>query len=116
MSKQASEFQEKSMNKIFRVKTDGFHGELFCPAQDVHPEKVLICFSGSDGRFEWSRKVAAVFQAHGLTTLALAYVMEEGLPKQFCRVPMIHWKQRQNGYMKWATAKWGYGVSLRGRN
>lgn len=32
--------------------------------------------------------LAGVFQAHGLTTLALAYVLEEGLPKQFSRVPI----------------------------
>lgn len=32
--------------------------------------------------------LAAVFQAQGLTTLALAYVMEEGLPTQFYRVPI----------------------------
>lgn len=32
--------------------------------------------------------LARVFQRSGLTTLALAYVMEEGLPKQFFRVPI----------------------------
>lgn len=72
----------------FRVRTDGFHGELLCPTQDRYPGKVLICFSGSDGRFELSRMLAEVFQAHGLTALALAYVMEEGLPTQFYRVPI----------------------------
>ena len=88
MSKQASEFQKESMNETFRMKADGFHAELFRPEQDKYPGKVLVCFSGSDGRFEWSRKVAAVFQAHGLTTLALAYVMEEGLPDCFYHVPI----------------------------
>ena len=77
-----------STNKIYRMKTDGFHGELFCPAQDGYPGKALICFSGSDGKFELSRMLAQVFQTHGLTALALAYVMEEGLPQQFCRVPI----------------------------
>ena len=76
------------MNKTFCMKVDGFHAELFRPEQDNYSGKALICFSGSDGRFEWSRKLAAAFQAHGLTTLALAYVMEEGLPKQFYRVPI----------------------------
>ena len=75
-------------NPTFCMKTDGFHGELFRPAQDGYPGKALICFSGSDGRFELSRMLAAVFQAHGLTALALAYVMEEGLPTQFFRVPI----------------------------
>lgn len=32
--------------------------------------------------------LAKVFQSHGLTTLAMAYVMEEGLPKQFAYVPI----------------------------
>lgn len=75
-------------NECYRMKTDGFHGELFRPVQDRHPGKVLICFSGSDGRYELSRMLAAVFQEQGLTALALAYVMEEGLPTQFYRVPI----------------------------
>lgn len=75
-------------NTTFRMKTDGFHGELFCPAQDHYPGKALICFGGSDGKFELSRMLAAVFQEHGMTALALAYVMEEGLPVQFYRVPI----------------------------
>ena len=74
--------------ECYRMKTDGFHGELFRPAQDSYPGKVLVCFSGSDGRYELSRMLAAVFQEHGLTALALAYVMEEGLPTQFFRVPI----------------------------
>jgi len=73
---------------IFRVKTDGFHGDLFRPTQDRHPGKVLICFGGSDGKFELARMLAAVFQSHGLTVLALAYVMEEGLPDRFYHVPI----------------------------
>lgn len=75
-------------NDIYCMKTDGFHGELFRPEQDNYPGKILICFSGSDGRFELFRMLAQVFQAHGLTALALAYVMEEGLPRQFYRVPI----------------------------
>ena len=76
------------MNDIFCIKTDGFHGELFRPERDEYPGKVLICFSGSDGRFEWSRMLAEVFQTHGLTALALAYVKKEGLPDCFYHVPI----------------------------
>lgn len=79
---------KSAQNAIFRVKKDGFHGELFCPLRDTYPGRALICFSGSDGKFAWSRMLAQVFQARGLTTLALAYVMEEGLPRQFCHVPI----------------------------
>lgn len=75
-------------NEIYCMKIDGFHGELFRPAQDSYPGKALICFSGSDGKFEWSRRLARVFQTHGLTALALAYVMEEGLPENFYHVPI----------------------------
>ena len=77
-----------TQNELYRVKTDGFHGELFRPVKDEYPGKVLICFSGSDGKFELSRMLAAVFRARGLTALALAYVMEEGLPNQFYHVPI----------------------------
>lgn len=75
-------------NPIYRVKQDGFHGELFRPLEDQYPGKVLICFSGSDGKFELARGLAQVFQAYGLTALAFAYVREEGLPRQFYRVPI----------------------------
>ena len=77
-----------TQNTTFQIKTDGFHGELFCPVQNTYPGKVLICFSGSDGKFELTRRLAEVFQSHGLTVLALAYVMEEGLPEQFYHVPI----------------------------
>jgi len=63
---------ETVKNKTFRIKSDGFYGEMFRPAQDEYPGKVLICFGGSDGNFELSRMLAAVFQDHGLTALALA--------------------------------------------
>ena len=36
----------KAENNIYRVKTDGFHGKLFIPAEDMYPGKVLICFTG----------------------------------------------------------------------
>lgn len=58
-------------NKTFRVKTDGFFGELFLPSKDKYPGKALICFSGSDGGMELARTLAGVFKTQGLTTLAL---------------------------------------------
>ena len=73
---------------IYRVKTDGFHGELFLPTKNEYPGKALICFSGSDGKFELSRMLAKLFQARGLTAFALAYVMEEGLPRRFSHIPI----------------------------
>ncbi len=78
----------KAGNDVFRVATDGFYGELFHPEKDCYPGKALICFSGSDGGIELAKALAGTFQAEGLTTLALAYVLEEGLPKQFSKVPI----------------------------
>lgn len=78
----------KAEKNTYRVKTDGFYGELFLPTEDKYPGKAVICFSGSDGKFELSRMLAKIFQSHGLTALALAYVMEEGLPKEFSCIPI----------------------------
>ena len=78
----------KAENTIYRVKTDGFFGELFLPVEDKYQGKALICFSGSDGGIGVTRLLAEVFQNQGLTTLALAYVMEEDLPEKFVRVPI----------------------------
>ena len=75
-------------NVSFRVRTDGFHGELLRPAKDEYPGKTLVCFGGSDGSFELAKKLAAVFQGRGLTALALAYVNEDGLPNRFYHVPI----------------------------
>lgn len=78
----------KGENVTFRVKTDGFYGELFRPDEDKYPGKALICFSGSDGGIEMTKLLAAVFQSQGLTILALAYVGAEGLPERFVNVPI----------------------------
>lgn len=78
----------KGENMTFRVKTDGFYGELFRPDEDKYPGKALICFSGSDGGIGMTKLLAAVFQSQGLTTLALAYVGAEGLPERFVNVPI----------------------------
>lgn len=51
----------KAENNAYRVKTDGFHGELFFPVEDKYPGKALICFSGSDGKFGLSCMLASVF-------------------------------------------------------
>lgn len=75
-------------NMQFRMKTEGFHRELFCPETGEYPGKVLIVFGGSNGKFELAKALAAVFQGQGLTTLALAYVNEEGLSTAFYHVPI----------------------------
>ncbi len=78
----------KEVKKTFHVKTDGFLGELYVPAEDKYPGKALICFSGSDGGIELARALADVFTEQGLTTLALAYALGEDLPSQFSGIPI----------------------------
>ena len=56
----------KAESCMYHVETDGFYGGI-----------------------ELSRMLADVFRSHGLTTLALAYVLEEGLPRQFSAVPIV---------------------------
>ena len=75
-------------NAAYRVETDGFFGELYLPVEDRFPGKALIAFSGSDGGLALTRALAGVFQARGLSTLALAYVGEEGLPQGFSGIPI----------------------------
>ena len=75
-------------NQTYRVKKDGFFGELFRPAEDKYPGKALICFSGSDGGIGLTKLLAELLRAHGLTVLALAYVMEDGLPDRFSCIPI----------------------------
>lgn len=96
MAKYSYEFKKKVVQAYlngegsytYRVDTDGFFGELYIPAEDKFPGKALICFSGSDGGIELARSLADVFQSHGLTTMALAYALGEGLPQQFSRIPI----------------------------
>lgn len=103
-------------NLTYRVEPDGFYGELVRPTEDKYPGKALICFSGSDGGIGLARMLAGVFAGRGLTALALAYVMEEGLPKEFLRVPMIPWRRRLSGSTTWGTEKWGSGAFPKGRS
>lgn len=78
----------QAADHTYHVRQDGFYGEIFLPVENAYPGKALICFSGSDGGAALSRMLAGVFQSHGLTTLALAYVLEEDLPRQFSRIPI----------------------------
>ena len=82
------------MSHTYHVKTDGFRGDLFLPAEDQYPGKALICFSGSDGGIALARMLAGIFQVRGLTTLALAFVMEEGCPSGLPGSPSTFWRRR----------------------
>ena len=82
------EYLTSQPEQEFTLKRDSFVGSLYKPEKDKYTGKVLICFGGSDGKFELARRLAEVFQSRGLTALALAYVMEKGLPDQFYHVPI----------------------------
>lgn len=94
----------------FTVARDGFFGRLYQAEKDRYPGRILVVFSGSDGRFALAQMLAEIFQKRGLTTLALAYVMEEGLPRQFYHVPIdtlekAALRMHQMGYEK--VGLWG---------
>lgn len=72
----------------FTVARDGFCGKLYKAENDRYPGRILIVFSGSDSRFTLTQMLAEVFCRRGLTVLAFAYVMEEGLPDKFYHVPI----------------------------
>lgn len=72
----------------FELERDGFLGTLYRPAENRCPGKGLVVFGGSDGKFELAQRLARLFQARGLTTLALVYWNEPGLPLEFRAVPV----------------------------
>ena len=52
-------------NNTYRVETDGFFDESFIPMEDKYLGKVLICFSGSDGKIELSKMLERSFYLRG---------------------------------------------------
>ena len=74
--------------KDFSLEDDGFIGKLYIPNEDNFKGKVLIVFSGSDGIFELSQKLAGKFVEAGLTTMALAYWNMPGLPEGMEDIPL----------------------------
>ena len=86
------------------------------PAEDRFPGKALIAFSGSDGGLELTRALAGVFQARGLTTLALAYVGEEGLPQGFSGIPIEYGETAAKRLHGMGYGKVGLWASPRGRS
>ena len=100
-------------NETFSVAKDGFLGELYKPDQDKYPGKVIIAFSGSDGIFALSKKLAGLFAQAGLTTLALAYWNEDGLPASLTHISLEYLGKvaetlKQKGYEK--IGLWGISM------
>ena len=99
--------------EVFTISKDGFMAELYKPEKDLYPGKVIIAFSGSDGIFALSKKLANKFVEAGLTTMAVAYWNEEGLPKSLCHIPLEYLGTignflKQRGYEK--IGLWGISM------
>jgi dienelactone hydrolase len=106
----------------FSISTDGFYGALHRPEQDGYPGKALILFSGSDGKFRLTSRLAELFCVNGITTMALAYWNVPGLPEEFRELPVDTLEKaslwlRNNGYEKiglWGISKGGELALLAG--
>lgn len=103
-------------NAAYRVETDGFFGELFLPAEDRFPGKALIAFQRQRRRAGADPRPGGVFQARGLTTLALAYVGEEGLPQGFSGIPIEYVETAAKRLHGMGYGKVGLWASPRGRS
>jgi hypothetical protein len=72
----------------FRIKEDGFHGELFENSNNPYMNKILIICSGSDGDFENTKKSAKFLSDNGINTLALGYFNIPDGPSAIYKVPL----------------------------
>ncbi len=74
--------------RAFTLERDGIIGALYRPERDEYPGKAVILFGGSDGIYNLTKLVAEQVVRRGMTTLALAYWNEPGLPDGFEKVPV----------------------------
>ncbi len=65
----------------FTMERDGFYGEYYRAKDNAFPDKCMIAFGGSVGKFLLSQMMAWEFAAAGMDVLILAYHGEPGLPK-----------------------------------
>lgn len=94
------------MEKVF---TADFQG-IFFPA--TTKEKAMIVVSGSDGGIKWARRIASVFSANDVPSLAVAYWGTPNTSKALTLIPIekikaaVAWLQ-EKGYAKVGV----YGIS-----
>ena len=113
--KEPGPWQTRRTPPIGWKRTD-FSGSSTSRRRTRFPGKALIAFSGSDGGLELTRALAGVFQARGLTTLALAYVGEEGLPQGFSGIPIEYVEAAAKRLHGMGYGKVGLWASPRGRS
>ena len=63
------------------MERNGFYGEYYRAKDNAFPDKCMIAFGGSVGKFLLSQMMAWEFAAAGMDVLILAYHGEPGLPK-----------------------------------
>ncbi len=91
----------------------GFYGELYEPDGNTYPNKVLICYSGSDGDYESCKLLAKWFCERGFNTFALPFVKMPGLPSEFIRVPVDIVETAAKWLHEYGFEKVGvYGISM----
>ncbi len=100
-------------NINFLLNENGFTGALFKPDQELYPQKAIIILGGTEGKFELTKLLAKQFTKNGITTMALAYFNEPGLPDHFENNPIEYIENaalwlKNNGYSKvgiWGISK-----------
>ena len=67
----------------FTMGRDSFFGEYYRAKDNAFPDKCMIAFGGSVGKFLLSQMMAWEFAAAGMDVLILAYHGEPRLPKRY---------------------------------
>lgn len=99
--------------QTFSVAKDGFFGEFYPASGEKFKGKSLVIFGGSAGLFLLTQVLAGMFVDAGMSTMAIAYHGEEGLPKALKDQPVdvvenaAMWL-KNNGYEK--VGVWGISM------
>lgn len=99
--------------QTFSVAKDGFFGEYYPATGEKFKGKSLVIFGGSMGLFLLTQMLAEKFVDEGMSVMAIAYHVEEGLPKELKDQPVdvvekaAQWL-KNNGYEK--VGVWGISM------
>jgi len=77
--------------RIFKIKEDGFYGELFESEKQLFPNKIIITCAG-ESSYEVSKKCAQELTEYGINVLVLSvYCIPDG-PTMFSQIPIEYIK------------------------
>lgn len=79
---------ELTPEREYTLEADGILAALYRPTADAFPGKALIVLGGGEGVYPLTKFVAERFCLKGMTSLALAYWAEPGLPSCVTSVPI----------------------------